>query len=153
MTKRTPNDLDAEPARKTRSVAFNPLRGRIEEVYPEDEVPAEDLIQQHWSETLQRWVTIPEDDAAGDRVIFTRDEIGWMKCIVAGHYCTAKVTVQPSERYGLFGGRIIKLTISSGDSWQGLDDCLLNYDRDMDFDHTPPGLLERVAAFVEAHAG
>lgn len=58
-------DLDAEPARKTRSVAFNPLRGRIEEVHPEDEVPAEDLIRQHWSETLQRWVTIPDDDATG----------------------------------------------------------------------------------------
>ncbi|MBN1285099.1 MAG: hypothetical protein JXB47_06865 [Anaerolineae bacterium] len=46
--------------KRIRYLAYNPLRRRWEEVFPEDEVAGGEIITQYWSEPLG-WVTIPGD--------------------------------------------------------------------------------------------
>lgn len=43
----------------TKTVAYNPLTRRYEEVHEEDEVPAHKIITLYWSGTLEKYVTIP----------------------------------------------------------------------------------------------
>ena len=46
---------------RTIDVAMNPVTKRVEIVYPEDEVPAGHTITMHWSNSLERYISIPED--------------------------------------------------------------------------------------------
>ena len=43
----------------TRKVSFNPIRKKYEPVFSEDEVTNE-IIEQYFSYSLNRWVTIPK---------------------------------------------------------------------------------------------
>ncbi len=45
---------------QTKTIAYNPLTRRYEEVFPEDEIPAHKIITLYWS--VNRWVTIPENE-------------------------------------------------------------------------------------------
>ncbi len=40
-------------------VAYNPMTKKVERVFIEDEVPAEDIFQMFWSQSLKKYVTIP----------------------------------------------------------------------------------------------
>ncbi|MBZ0284465.1 MAG: hypothetical protein K8L97_27240 [Anaerolineae bacterium] len=42
-------------------IAYNPTTRRYEEVHPEDEVVGSRIIELVWSDSLQRWVTIPAE--------------------------------------------------------------------------------------------
>ncbi len=83
-------------------------------------------------------------------VLKPRDAAGWMKGRVDGHFFEAKVYDTPSD-YGIDDGRVSKLCISSGAQWAGLNDAIFNYDRGLDFDETPAGLLDQILAFIEAN--
>jgi hypothetical protein len=67
----------------------------------------------------------------------------WKNGIVDGHWWMAKVYDEPSS-YGIKGGRVSKLCISATDHWEGLDNCVYNYDRGLDFNKAPKGLLTKV---------
>lgn len=67
----------------------------------------------------------------------------WKTKIIDGHLCTAKVYDEPSQ-YGINNGRISKLVISKGDSFEGMSETIYNYSRGLDFDETPSGLLQKV---------
>jgi len=45
---------------RIQAFAYNPVSRKIERVFIEDEVPEEDLIYMCWSETLRKYVTVPE---------------------------------------------------------------------------------------------
>jgi hypothetical protein len=74
----------------------------------------------------------------------------WIEATVDGHWFQAKVFKSPSI-WGISGGRVSKLTISSWPYWVNLNqiDCLYNYDRCPDFDNCPPDLLEKILAYCE----
>lgn len=43
-----------------KNVAYNPMKRKVETVYPEDEVKSSEIIRMYWSNTLRRYVTIPK---------------------------------------------------------------------------------------------
>ena len=51
LTTKTDNIID---------VAYNLFRRKIEQVFPEDEVPEGDIFKMYWSGSVGRYVTIPE---------------------------------------------------------------------------------------------
>lgn len=78
-------------------------------------------------------------------VLKEKNRQGWVTVIIGGRWCEAKVYDSPSI-YGINNGRISKLCISKIDRWDGMDMLDYNYDRGLDFDTTPPGLLNQVMA-------
>ena len=46
---------------RTIEVAYNPVSRRVEQVYPEDEVFADDVWTMSWSLSCGRYVSIPEN--------------------------------------------------------------------------------------------
>ncbi len=46
---------------KTRYVAYNPISRKFEVVNIEDEVKGNKIIEQVWSASLEKWVTIPTE--------------------------------------------------------------------------------------------
>jgi len=67
----------------------------------------------------------------------------WIEGETGGHYWQAKVYAEPST-YGIKNGRVSKLCISKGNKWEGLGNTIFNYDRGLDFDNSPNGLVEKI---------
>ena len=44
--------------KQTKQVAFNPITRRWQEVFAEDEVPANKIVTLYWSASLEKWVTV-----------------------------------------------------------------------------------------------
>lgn len=53
------------------------------------------------------------------------------------------------SRFGINKGRVSKLAICKGDSWIPTE-VVFNYDRGLDFNEAPQGLVERVIAHCES---
>lgn len=67
----------------------------------------------------------------------------WIKKTVDGYYFQALVFDEPSEEYGINGGRVSKLTICEGNKWDP-SKVVYNYDRGLEFNDLPSGVLEKV---------
>lgn len=86
-------------------------------------------------------------------ILEPHDESGWITAVIAGRWVQAKVYDEPST-YGVFNGRVSKLAIGKTDTrnpysnfFEQLD---YNYDRGLDFDKLPEGVLAKVVAELEA---
>lgn len=87
------------------------------------------------------------------QIIDPHAETGWVTAIIAGRWCQAKVYDEPSD-YGINEGRVSKLAISKT---AGRDPCkpffpqmAYSYDRGLNFDNLPKGLLDKIVAELEA---
>jgi hypothetical protein len=65
----------------------------------------------------------------------------WVQGIVnnGDYYFSAKLFDEDST-YGIDNGRVSKLNISFGNTWDGFDNCFVNYDRGWDI--VPEGELQ-----------
>lgn len=79
-------------------------------------------------------------------------QTGWVTAIIEGHWVQAKVYDEPST-YGVNDGRVSKLVISKTAIWNPktnfFDQMCFNYDRGLDFDAAPAGLVDKVIAALE----
>lgn len=82
-----------------------------------------------------------------------RTDTGWLTAIIEGRWCQAKVYDEPSC-YGINFGRVSKLSIGktavrrTGEHFFNQMDY--HYDRGLDFDTLPPGLLDKIVMELEA---
>jgi len=86
------------------------------------------------------------------KILKEHDEFGWITAVVQGRWVQAKV-YNESSSYGIGGGRVSKMAISKTDSRTlGQDffkQMCYNYDRGVDFDEAPKGLVESIVAELE----
>lgn len=82
-----------------------------------------------------------------------RRDDGWVITVIAGRYVEAKVYDEPSL-FGVNNGRVSKLTIGKTATRNHkrpfFQQMAYNYDRGLDFDELPPGVLDEVLAELEA---
>lgn len=89
-------------------------------------------------------------------ILKAHDQSGWITARINGRWCQAKVYDEPST-YGINGGRVSKLCIAKdGVAELGVhtglnffDNIDFNYDRGLDFDNLPDGVLPAVIAALE----
>jgi len=86
------------------------------------------------------------------QILEPHDESGWVTAIIADRWVQAKVYDQPST-FGLFNGRVSKLAIAKTNTRNPhanfFDQLDYNYDRGLDFDNLPEGLLVKIVAELE----
>jgi len=70
----------------------------------------------------------------------------WKKGTYKDYYYIVKIYEQPSH-FGIYNGKISKLSICKGDTWNTAEE-IYNYDRGLDFDNTPPGLLDEILEYL-----
>lgn len=80
-------------------------------------------------------------------------ESGWITAVINGRWVQAKVYDEPSE-YGVNGGRVSKIAIAKtaiqNPNRNFFDQICYNYDRGLDFDHAPAGLVEKIIGQLES---
>lgn len=79
---------------------------------------------------------------------------GWITAIIEDRWCQAKV-YDESSGYGINDGRVSKLVVGKtgqrNERGQPFFDAMdFNYDRGLDFDNLPKGLLDKIVAQLEA---
>ena len=86
-------------------------------------------------------------------IIKPRSMAGWITAVIDGRWVQAKVYDEPST-FGIKNGRVSKCVIGktatrneNKDFFEQMD---YNYDRGLDYDNLPPGVLDRVVAELEA---
>ncbi|KTF59738.1 MULTISPECIES: DUF7678 domain-containing protein [Bacillus amyloliquefaciens group] len=83
---------------------------------------------------------------------FKKGEL-WVEGVVDnGKYSfMAKLFDDKNDDLGIQGGRVSKLTISIGEKWTGMDNCLVNYDRGWDIRPSKEyeDLFKAVLSFLE----
>ena len=81
------------------------------------------------------------------------DHTGWITAVILGRWCQAKIYNEGSE-FGINGGRVSKLVIGkSSEVVMGgnfFDQMAYNYDRGLDFDNLPTGVLDDIVGQLEA---
>lgn len=86
------------------------------------------------------------------QILKPHDQIGWITAIIEGHWVQAKVYDEPST-YGINDGRVSKLVIGKNDKRDPnrdfFEQMCFNYDRGLDFDNAPLGLVDKVVAELE----
>lgn len=86
------------------------------------------------------------------QILDPHNEYGWITAIIEGRWVQAKVYDEPST-YGINNGRVSKCAIGKTqyrDPTQNFfDQMAFNYDRGLDFDNLPPGLLDKIVAELE----
>ena len=93
-------------------------------------------------------------EAGGSMTILSPHEhTGWITVEIDGRWIQAKVYNEPST-FGINNGRISKLAISKPSGRDPnkpyFDQMDYNYDRGLDFDNLPDGVLDKVVAELEA---
>ena len=87
------------------------------------------------------------------KVIKPHDWTGWITAVIADRWVQAKVYNEPST-YGVNDGRVSKLAIGKTQHWDParpfFEQMAYNYDRGLDFDRLPDGLLDEIVAELEA---
>lgn len=87
------------------------------------------------------------------QIIESQDEYGWITVIIEGRWVQAKVFNEPST-FGINNGRVSKCTIGKTDARDPTRDYFsqldYNYDRGLDFDYLPDGLLDKIVVELEA---
>lgn len=74
---------------------------------------------------------------------------GWITALIEGRWVQAKIYDEPSK-YGVNGGRVSKICIGKTDHFIPIqnsdfyDQMCYNYDRGLDFDEAPPGLVNKI---------
>lgn len=85
-------------------------------------------------------------------IISPHDPYGWITAIIEGRWVQAKVYDQPST-YGVNDGRVSKIFIGKTryrDPTQNFfEQMCFNYDRGLDFDEAPEGLVDKIVAELE----
>jgi len=86
--------------------------------------------------------------------IIKRDaDTNWVEAIIDNRWVLAKVYNEPSD-YGINSGRVSKLAISKTSNRDPqkpyFPQICYNYDRGLDFDRTPKGLVDSVVSQLEA---
>ncbi len=83
----------------------------------------------------------------------TRSQNNWITAIIDGHWCQAKV-FDVGSGYGINFGRVSKLSVGKSAerdrSQNFLNQTAYHYDRGLDFDDLPPGVLDSIVAQLEA---
>jgi len=86
-------------------------------------------------------------------IIDEHDKHGWITCYVAGRWVQAKVFSEGST-YGINNGRVSKLSISKNnkrDAGKPFHPQMdYNYDRGLEFDNLPDGMLDKIVQELEA---
>lgn len=74
----------------------------------------------------------------------------WIESVIEGHWFQAKISGTP-VRTGIGGGRVFKLLVSKLDRFVQFDQehCCYNFDRSLDFDNAPSGLIDTIVAWCE----
>ena len=85
-------------------------------------------------------------------IISPRDQYGWITAIIEGRWVQAKVYDLPSY-YGVYDGRVSKISIGKTryrDPTQNFfEQMCYNYDRGLDFDEAPEGLVQKIVVELE----
>ena len=86
------------------------------------------------------------------KILAPHDEFGWITAVIEGHWVQAKVYDEPST-YGVNNGRVSKLAVGK-ESFRNpnqnfFDQMCYNYDRGLDFDNAPSGLINKIVAELE----
>ena len=86
------------------------------------------------------------------KILEAHDRTGWITARIEGRWVQAKVYDLPST-FGINDGRVSKLTISKTahrtPSRPFFEQMEYSYDRGLDFDNLPDGLLEKIVAELE----
>ena len=86
------------------------------------------------------------------QILEPHSQTGWITAIIEGRWVLAKVYDEPST-YGINNGRVSKLAISKTDKRDPtkayFPQICFNYDRGLDFDNAPAGLVDKVVAELE----
>jgi hypothetical protein len=81
-------------------------------------------------------------------------DTGWLEATIEGRYVEAKVYTEPSH-FGINDGCVSKLSIGKTDKRDKnrnfFNQLCYNYDRGVDFDNAPTGLVDKIAAACEEH--
>lgn len=79
-------------------------------------------------------------------------ETGWITAIIENRWVQAKVYDEPSD-YGINDGRVSKLVVGKTSTRNPnvnfFDQMCYNYDRGLDFDKAPKGLIDKIVAQLE----
>ena len=85
-------------------------------------------------------------------IISPHDQYGWITAIIEDRWVQAKVYDLPST-FGINDGRVSKLAIGKTryrDRDQNFfEQMCFNYDRGLDFDEAPEGLVDKIVAELE----
>ena len=86
------------------------------------------------------------------KIIDPHSETGWVTAIIEGRWVQAKVYDEPST-YGVNNGRVSKIAIGKTDTRDSsksfFEQMCFNYDRGLDFDEAPSGLVNKIIAELE----
>jgi len=86
------------------------------------------------------------------QILEPHDQFGWITAIIDGRWVQAKVYDEPSC-YGINDGRVSKLAIGISDKRDPnknfFDQMAFNYDRGLDFNNLPAGVMESIVAQLE----
>lgn len=76
----------------------------------------------------------------------------WVESIIDGHWFQAKVG-SSATRTGINGGKVFKLMVSKTDVFIEFSrkHVCYNWDRSLDFDNAPPGLIGKIVEYCEEH--
>lgn len=86
------------------------------------------------------------------KVLDPHSKTGWITAIIEDRWVQAKVYDEPST-YGINDGRVSKLAVSKTNTRDPhkpfFDQICFNYDRGLDFDNAPVGLIDKIVAQLE----
>jgi len=86
------------------------------------------------------------------KILVPHDQYGWITAIIEGRWVQAKVYDEPSP-FGINDGRVSKISIGKTqyrDNTQNFfEQMCFNYDRGLDFDEAPEGLVDKIVAELE----
>jgi len=86
------------------------------------------------------------------QIITPHKSTGWITVVISGRWAQAKVYDNPST-FGINNGRVSKLCIGKTEIRDNnsnfFDQMDYNYDRRLDFDNLPEGVLTRIVAELE----
>lgn len=79
-------------------------------------------------------------------------ETGWITAVIENRWVQAKVYDEPSD-YGINNGRVSKLVVgktANRDPYRNFfEQMCYNYDRGLDFDKAPKGLIDKIVGQLE----
>lgn len=87
------------------------------------------------------------------RILEAHDHYGWITAVISGRWVQAKVYDLPST-FGINDGRVSKLAIGKtqyrdADAADFFEQMDFNYDRGLDFDNLPDGVLDEIVEALE----
>ncbi len=86
------------------------------------------------------------------QIIEPHSQTGWITAIIEGRWVQAKVYDEPST-YGLWNGRVSKLAVGFTEHRDPtkpfFDQMCYNYDRGLDFNKAPKGLIRKIVKELE----